>query len=445
MIKNAKQKLTAVMINEAVKYLEKDPVKDFPKLINWAGKLVVNDRHKMQIKVISDMMQDKDSVGHEFITRILTELDSNFRKKLIFNMMMNSGVIGMPIAEEAAKKYDCNVPWTLIIDPTAACNLKCTGCWAAEYSKGDSLELELIDRVITEGKELGMYMYIFSGGEPLVRRADIIKLCKKHDDCMFLAFTNGTFIDDDFAKECQSVGNITFAISVEGFEKETDFRRGEGTFQKVMQAMDNLKKYGVGFGFSTCYHSKNTDVVGSDEYIELMVEKGCFFGWYFTYMPLGKDADLSLLASPEQREYMYHKVRGARKKYPIFLMDFWNDGEYVGGCIAGGRNYFHINAHGDVEPCAFIHYSNMNIKDVSLIEALQSPLFRKYRENQPFNENMLRPCPLLDNPDKLKQMVLESKAESTQPMDKESVEELTAKCQEPAAKWAEVANKLWNK
>ncbi|MFA5527440.1 MAG: radical SAM protein [Peptostreptococcales bacterium] len=443
MIKNAKQKITAVMLNEAVKYLEKDPIRDFPKLLNWAEKIITNDRHKMQAKYVSDVMKDEGSVGCQFITRILTELDSNCRKKFLFNMIMNSGIIGMPMAQEASKKYGCNVPWTLIIDPTAACNLKCTGCWAAEYSKSDSLTYDVIDRVIQEGKEIGMYMYIFSGGEPLVRREDILKLCEKHNDCMFLAFTNGTFIDDKFAQECQRVGNITFAISVEGFEAETDFRRGKGTYKKVMIAMDNLKKYGVGFGFSTCYHSKNTEVVGSDEYLELMLEKGCYFGWYFTYMPLGKDADLDLLATPEQREYMYYQVRESRKKYPMFVLDFWNDGEYVNGCIAGGRRYFHINANGDVEPCAFIHYANTNIKDVSLIEALQSPLFKQYQQNQPFNENMLRPCPLLDNPEQLKKMVLESKAESTQPMDQERVEDLTDKCQEPAAKWAVVADELW--
>src|SRR5690606_4559419 len=131
---------------------------------------------------------------------------------------------------------------------------------------------------------------------------------------------------------------LLLAISVEGFEKENDMRRGEGTYQQVMEAMDILKKDGNGFGFSACYHSKNTDIIGSDEYVDLMVEKGCLFGWYFTYMPLGKDAALDLLVTPEQREFMYHKIRKMRKEKPIFLMDFWNDGEYVNGCIAGGRN-----------------------------------------------------------------------------------------------------------
>jgi len=160
-------------------------------------------------------------------------------------------------------------------------------------------------------------------------------------------------------------------------------------------------------------------------------------------MPLGKDADTSLLATPEQREYMFHWVRKMRDTKPIFLIDFWNDGQYVNGCIAGGRSYLHINAAGDVEPCAFIHYSNVNIKDTSLLEALRSPLFKQYAINQPFNENHLRPCPLLDNSGKLAEMVKAAGAYSTQPIDREDVDDLTAKCVQAAERWAPVAEKLW--
>jgi len=220
-------------------------------------------------------------------------------------------------------------------------------------------------------------------------------------------------------------------------------RRGKGTFKKVMHAMDLLKERGVGFGFSTCYHNKNVEVVASDEYIDMLIEKGCMLGWYFTYIPLGRDAVMDLLVTPEQRKHMYYRIREMRETKPIFTIDFWNYGEYINGCIAGGRHYLHINANGDVEPCAFIHYSNVNIKDVSLIEALKSPLFMEYRKNQPFNENHLRPCPLLDNPDKLKAMVHNSKAVSTQYLDLEDVDTLTDKCQDISKRWAVVADELW--
>lgn len=164
---------------------------------------------------------------------------------------------------------------------------------AGEYNTWN-LSYEELDKIITQGKELGIYMYIFSGGEPLIRKKDIVRLCEKHDDCAFLSFTNGTLVDEEFAKDLQRIGNFSLAFSVEGFKNETDFRRGEGSFDAVMKAMDILKKAGIIFGFSTCYHRYNTEAVASKEYIDLMIEKGCRFGWYFTYVPVGRDSDTDL-------------------------------------------------------------------------------------------------------------------------------------------------------
>ena len=442
---SVKQMVSTALMNEGLKYIEKDPMANLPKLLDWAGKIVTRENHKKYLQDFIKVSKNPDSNWYKLIERYFDELSPNTRKKFLINYMVNSGIVGIPIQDKMEKKYDCNVPWAILMDPTSACNLKCTGCWAAEYGKTDSMSFDTLDRIINEGKEIGIYMYIFSGGEPLVRKDDLIKLAEKHNDCSFLSFTNATLVDEAFAKKLGELGNFGLAISVEGFEKETDMRRGNGTFQKVIHAMDLLKKEGVVFGFSTCYHKYNTDAVGSDEYLDLMIDKGCMFGWYFTYIPVGKDAVTDLIATPEQREFMYYQVRKFRGEKPIFVMDFWNDGEYVNGCIAGGKNYLHINSNGDVEPCAFIHYSNVNIKDVSLIEALQSPLFKQYKKNQPFNENHLRPCPLLDNPEKLRQMVKESNAHSTQPIDREDVEDLTAKTEGAAKLWAETADRLWEK
>ena len=125
-------------------------------------------------------------------------------------------------------------------------------------------------------------------------------------------------------------------------------------------------------------------------------------------MPVGMKAAPELMPTAEQREYIYHRIREVRAKEggkEIFVMDFQNDGEFVGGCIAGGRNYCHINPKGDVEPCVFIHYSSANIREKSLLECLKQPLFMAYRDGQPFNDNMLRPCPMLENPELLQKMV----------------------------------------
>jgi MoaA/NifB/PqqE/SkfB family radical SAM enzyme len=286
-------------------------------------------------------------------------------------------------------------------------------------------------------------MYIYSGGEPLVRKNDIIRLCEKHSDCEFLAFTNGTLIDEKFADEMLRVKNFIPAISIEGYEEETDFRRGKGTYQAVVRAMEILKQKQLPFGASLCYTSKNVETIGSEEYIDDLIAKGCKFAWLFTYMPVGVDAVPELMATAEQRKFMYEQIRKFRETKPLFTTDFWNDGEYVSGCIAGGRCYLHINANGDIEPCAFIHYADSNIKEKNLLEAYQSPLFMQYRKNQPFNENMLQPCPLLDNPGRLTQMVEKSGAQSTDMTHPENVEDLSKKCEEAAQNWAPVAKEIW--
>lgn len=374
---------------------------------------------------------------------LFSDIDTSVRQKLFENLVIASGILGNLRRKEVKRREGCNVPWAILLDPTSECNLRCVGCWAAQYGHGHSLDFDVMDRIITQGKELGTYVYLFTGGEPLVRKDDVLRLCEKHDDCVFSAFTNGTLIDDAFADEMLRVGNFAPAISVEGFEKETDARRGKGTYQAVLRAMEILQRKRLPFGFSACYHRNNTDIIGSEAFFDHMVDRGCKFGWLFTYIPVGRDAVPDLIVTAEQREFMDRKVREYRRTKPIFAVDFWNDGEYVGGCIAGGRCYLHISAAGDVEPCAFIHYSNANIRDVSLLEALKSPLFTQYRNNQPFNGNHLRPCPLLDNPECLIQMVHASNATSTELMAPEDVDDLAAKCADAAKVWAPVAQKLW--
>ena len=286
-------------------------------------------------------------------------------------------------------------------------------------------------------------MYIYTGGEPLVRRDDLISLCEKHSDCQFLSFTNATLIDEAFADEMLRVKNFIPAISVEGFESATDGRRGEGTYEKVVKSMRILRERRLPFGISCCYTSQNLDSISSCEFIDQMVEWGARFVWYFHYMPVGNDAAPELLPDARQREFMYHRIREIRASKPIFAMDFQNDGEYVGGCIAGGRRYLHINANGDCDPCVFVHYSNANIRDMSLLDVLRSPIFMAYHDNQPFNENHLRPCPMLENPEILREMVKKSGAHSTDLQSPETVDHLCDKCESYAEKWTPSAEKLW--
>ncbi len=424
-------------------YVSNNPMEKIPIMFELAEKLDRGNLHAGQISTMRQILLDENSVWRTFVETVVREVDTKLLKKFVECFFVNSNLEGEERARAVEKKYNCNVPWAILMDPTSACNLSCIGCWAAQYGNKHNLSYETLDSICRQGKELGIYFYIFSGGEPLVRRKDIIRLCETHQDCYFFAFTNGTLVDDEFCRDLLRVGNFALAFSIEGDEAATDQRRGKGTYRKVIEAMERMKAHKLLFGYSTCYHRYNTESVGSDEFVDDMIARGCRFSWNFTYMPVGKDARIDYLASPEQRAYMYRRVREIREKKPIFAMDFWNDGEYTDGCIAGGRRYLHINAAGDVEPCAFIHYSNVNIHDVTLLEALRSPLFMSYRRNQPFNSNMLRPCPLLDNPDMLAAMVKESGAKSTDMEAPENVDLLCAKTAPAAAAWADTADRLW--
>ena len=443
MNKTLKENAQSVAVKAALGYLDKNPQRNMPKLLDWVDRFDFKNALGPHRKAVRDVLEHPENPWNQFIFSLFEDIDDGVRRVLFENLVVNATMIGYPRQQALKEEHGCNVPWALLIDPTSACNLKCTGCWAAEYGNKLNMSYEELDNIINQANELGTYMFLFSGGEPLVRKHDIIRLCEAHPDCMFMAFTNGLLIDEAFADEMLRVKNFAPAISVEGFEEATDARRGAGTYQGVVRAMEILKERKLPFGASCCYTSQNTEVIGSEAYIDDLIEKGCKFAWLFTYMPVGVDAVPELTATAEQRAFMYRQVRKFREEKPLFVMDFWNDGEFVGGCVAGGREYLHINANGDMEPCAFIHYSDSNIREKTLLEALKSPLFMAYHDNQPFNDNHLRPCPLLDNQGKLAQMVDATGAQSTDLQNPEDVHDLTEKCIPVADRWETVSGELW--
>lgn len=434
--------------NSITKNLNKDLSKNLLKVINLTETFAGDRFQPASYESARKFASEPDSKWMKYIESMLKDLHPNVLNKTIMNLGFEAMLNGTKIMHENRKKYNCNIPWLILFDPTSACNLHCTGCWAAEYGHKMNLTYDELDSIVAQGKELGVYVYMMTGGEPLVRKDDIIKLCEKHNDCFFNAYTNGTLVDEQLCKDMQRVGNLALSLSLEGFEEVNDGRRGAGVFNLVMHAMDLLKEHGLLFGTSICYTSQNMETVTSDKFYDMIIEKGVKYSWYFHYMPVGNDAAPELMPSKEQREYAYHRireVRGTEGGKQIFCFDFQNDGEYVGGCIAGGRNYFHINSNGDVEPCVFIHYSDSNIREKTILESLQSPLFMAYHNGQPFNENHLRPCPMLENPEKIKAMVHSTNTHSTDFMSPEDVDHLTDKTFPYADQWTPKADELWAK
>ena len=298
---------------------------------------------------LRDYISDPDHRWMRFIGDILDHTDPGYAKKAILSLGFEAFFRGTKEIRASRKVYGCNIPWLILFDPTMACNMHCIGCWSGTYDHKDSLTYEEMDRIVSEGKQLGTHLYMLTGGEPLVRKKDIMKLCEKHSDCFFAAYTNSTLIDEQLCRDTLRLGNLMFLLSIEGTPDTNDARRGEGHYAAVMRAMDLLRQSRIPFGISVCYTSQNIDSVTSDEFFRFVSGKGALFGFYFHYMPVGKNAVPALMPSVEQRRTIIDRIRRIRSAecdIPFFPMDFQNDGEYVGGCIAGGRNYFHINAHG---------------------------------------------------------------------------------------------------
>ena len=448
---NSKEKMqraaAGAALDKMLKYIERDPQTNLIKLIDKAQGLVGNLFPASAFDKFREALHDPDNVWTRFAHSMIKDVDHDVLKKMLLALGLGAGYNGTKAVRKNREKYKCNIPFQILLDPTSACNKKCSGCWSAEYGHEQNLSYDEMDSIVNQGVELGTHFYMFTGGEPLLRKKDVIKLCEAHPDCAFLSYTNATLIDDAFCLEMKRVGNLSVAVSIEGTRDINDLRRGAGSSEAALAAMDLLKKHGCLFGISVCYTSQNVESVTSKAFIDLMLEKGVKFGWYFNYMPVGKGADEGLIPSPEQRKHMYawlRETRNGKTGNPMFVVDFQNDAEYVGGCIAGGRNYFHINSAGDMEPCVFIHYSDSNIRTHTLLEALQNPLFMAYYQNQPFNDNHLRPCPMLENPECLRKIVHETGAKSTDLLAPEDVETLCARCDKYAAAWAPEGQKLWD-
>ena len=429
-------------IKQALRMIRNNPDKAIPRLLDGFD-LLARGEMPSQRKAIRERFENKDSNIYQLLQRGLDEVDPDFFEAFLSNFVVNASFDGWSRQIDLREKYNCNIPWAILLDPTSACNLECTGCWAADYGNCLNLSFDDIDSIITQGKELGIYFYIYTGGEPLMRKKDLIALCDKHDDCIFLSFTNGTLVDEAFCNEVARVRNFVPAFSIEGDRESTDARRGEGTYDKVVGAMKLMHDRKLPFGISCCYTSANFDAVSSDAFVDQLVDWGALFVWYFHYMPVGSDANTQLMVNPQQREAMYHVVRRWRDSKPIFPLDFQNDGQFVQGCIAGGRRYLHINAAGDVDPCVFVHFSDSNIHEKTLLECLQSPLFMAYHDGQPFNDNYLKPCPMLENPQELRRIIKETGAKSSNLEGEETVEMLCSRCDKYAEHWAPTAEALW--
>ncbi len=388
--------------------------KNLVRLTHLGEKILV--KNDLLIQAATQKIRECFQEGHpcvDLARRILKDLNPNCKKKLLDCFFLNSVFEGVEKFKEFEDKEGFEPPWFLVLSPTMRCNLNCVGCSTRRYTKDDDLPIEIIEHLLEEVREMGIHFITTQGGEMFCYE-EMLDVYRRNPDIYFQVYTNGTLINKKMAKLLAKLGNVAPMVSLEGLQTETDTRRGKGVFEKVIECFDNLREEGIFYGASVTQTRENSDTILSDRFWEFLLDKGCYVVWVFQFLPIGKDPEPNFMPLPEQRAALREKVRKIRAKFPIFIGDFWNDGPYVGGCIAAGRRYIHINHKGDIEPCAFVHFAVDNIKEKSLREALKSPFFRYLRERQPFSDgNLLTPCMITDEPQILREAVRKYGAKPT--------------------------------
>jgi MoaA/NifB/PqqE/SkfB family radical SAM enzyme len=365
------------------------------------------------------------------------------RKGLLKVFLGNIFFGGGDRLEAFKEKFGYGPPGFLTISPGGACNLHCENCYAGDLGQDfDRLDFDVLDRIITDKTESwGSFFTVISGGEPFMWRSqgkDILDMAAKHSDNYFLIFTNGTLIDEKKAERMAELGNVTPAISIEGFEEETDKRRGEGVYLRILKAFENLRTVGVPFGISLTATKENAELLLSDEFVDFYFnQQGVIYGWIFQYMPIGCKFTLDLLITPEQRLNMFLREQKLIEEDKLFIADFWNSGAISDGCLCAGRTggYFYIDWHGNIMPCVFTPYSTDNIIEVykrgeDLSSVLENPFLKAIREWQrdygymgPPDQvgNEITPCPIRDHHRHFYQIVEEHKAHPINPEAEEAL------------------------
>jgi len=347
------------------------------------------------------------------------EVINNIIRVFVDNCLLHNDNIYSQITESFKNRYGEYPPTFVVVSPTQRCNLNCTGCYAGSNALSTAtLPFNILNRIIKEAHDcFGNRFLTISGGEPFMYKDSgktLFDVFAKYNDMFFLVYTNGTLINKDVAAKLAKTGNVTPAISVEGFEQETDSRRGKGVFEKILRAFENLRNAGVPFGISVTATSKNVNRLLQDDFYDFYFkEQGTAYMWQFQLMPIGRGKDeIDLMVSPAQRFELYRKWERLLTEKKYCVADFWNSGVVSKGCIAYGRNggYFYIDWNGNITPCVFIPYYVDNIIDLyskgkTLADALLSDFMKNGRKWQrdycladlSMPGNLLMPCSIRDH------------------------------------------------
>lgn len=384
-------------VNKLLSKYKDDPVSFFKEIQKRTDNKAFNalleyiEDNETRIQLFKDIFNSKNG-------RVVAE-----------NLFIHAGLEWLLKNKHKTSNDDFQAPFTWLIDVTNRCNLNCKGCYKGGPNAGD-MDKELFERIISEAEEMGTHFFTLLGGEPTLILDKFEDIFRKHSNSTFQMFTNGTTLageNNKLFEALKRLPNVIPVLSIEGGKEDTDARRGEGVYDKLVEVGEKLKKNNISYGTSHVFTSKNCDSLLNEELFDEWIERGAKFGWMFLYMPVDKNSDINLMPSADQRIRLGNFVRKLRDEKPYWMMDFWNDAPSVNGCIAA-RRYGHITTEGYVKPCVFALVAQDNIKDKSLKEVWNSELFRKIREDEPHTNNNYQPCMIIGKPHFFREKIVEA-------------------------------------
>ena len=323
-----------------------------------------------------------------YMTQGIEELVRDIAKATFQNPRESAYMARFVLASRAAskkrrkaEKAGEHIPAFLIASITSQCNLHCAGCYSrCNHATVDAEPVRQLTsgewlRIFDEADEIGISFILLAGGEPMLRR-DVIEAAGRHPGILFPIFTNGTFMDEAYMRLLNDCRNLIPVMSIEGPKQTTDARRGEGVYDRLIGNMDAFNQRGLIFGASVTVTTQNIREVTSDAFLSNLSERGCKAVIFVEFVPVTEDSR-ELAPGDAERRYLSEELIRLREGHPeMVYISFPGDEKSSGGCVAAGRGFFHINSHGGAEPCPFSPYSDINVRDTSLREALRSPLFR---------------------------------------------------------------------
>jgi MoaA/NifB/PqqE/SkfB family radical SAM enzyme len=293
-------------------------------------------------------------------------------------------------------------PAFLIASIARDCNLRCTGCYhfarqtaSSSRTEPDSLSDGDWTRIFTEAASLGVSFILLAGGEPLTRRG-VLAAAGRQPDILFPVFTNGTLFDDEALALFSRRRNLLPVISLEGGAIATTGRRGPDVWQRLTEAMTALRRRKIFFGASITVTDANLHEVTDDAFLDSLRRAGVSLVIFVEYVPV--DGNAALVLSAASRDTLARRVKILQEsRRDMLFLAFPGDEQYMGGCLAAGRGFFHINHAGGAEPCPFSPYTDTFLKTSSFAEALRSPLFARIRSSAALRETHEGGCALFEH------------------------------------------------